>query len=175
MSRSRLIFGAQAADRSTMHERARFARGPHDAVAPVVVSRQPILDHLERIVAFELLTPPVALPREATATALAQAIADIGLPRLVGSRPAHVDVTRQFLVAVRPLPLAPQSVVLELRADQPVDDLLLLALREAREAGFRIALDGFSADNAAEALLELADSAKLDVSVLEEDAIEAAV
>jgi EAL and modified HD-GYP domain-containing signal transduction protein len=158
-----------------MHQRVRFARGPHDAVAPVVVSRQPILDQLERIVAFELLTPPVALPREATASALAQAIADIGLPRLVGTRPAHVDVTREFLVAVRPLPLAPDSVVLEVRADQPVDDLLLLALREAREAGFRIALDGFRAEIAADALLDLADSVKLDVSVLDEDAIEAAV
>jgi EAL and modified HD-GYP domain-containing signal transduction protein len=158
-----------------MHQRARFARGPHDAVAPVVVSRQPILDHLERIVAFELLTPPVKLPREATASALAQAIADIGLPRLVGSRPAHVDVTREFLVAVRPLPLAPDSVVLEVRADQKVDDLLLLALREARDAGFRIALDGFSADAGADALLDLADSVKLDVSVLDEEAIEAAV
>jgi EAL and modified HD-GYP domain-containing signal transduction protein len=158
-----------------MHQRARFVRGPHDEVAPVVVSRQPILDHLERIVAFELLTPPVALPREATASALAQAIADIGLPRLVGARPAHVDVTREFLIAVRPLPLAPESVVLELRADQPVDDLLLMALREAREAGFRIALDGFRADAGDELLLDLADSVKLDVSVLDEEAIEAAV
>jgi EAL and modified HD-GYP domain-containing signal transduction protein len=86
-----------------------------------------------------------------------------------------VDVTREFLVAVRPLPLAPDSVVLEVRADQPVDDLLLLALREAREAGFRIALDGFRAEIAADALLDLADSVKLDVSVLDEDAIEAAV
>ena len=158
-----------------MHQSVRFARGPHDAVAPVVVSRQPILDHLERIVAFELLTPPVKLPREATASALAQAIADIGLPRLVGARPAHVDVSREFLVAVRPLPLAPDSVVLEVKADQKVDDLLLLALREAREAGFRIALDGFHADAAADALLDLADSVKLDVSVLDEEAIEAAV
>jgi EAL and modified HD-GYP domain-containing signal transduction protein len=158
-----------------MQQRVRFGRGPHDAIAPVVVSRQPILDHLERIVAFELLTPPVTLPREATASALAQAIADIGLPRLVGARPAHVDVTREFLVAVRPLPLAPDSVVLELRADQPVDDLLLLALREARAAGFRIALDGFDADTTADALLELADSVKLDVSVLDEEAIETAV
>ena len=46
---------------------------------------------------------------------LAQAIADIGLPRLVGARPAHVDVSREFLLTVRPLPLAPERVVLEVR------------------------------------------------------------
>ncbi len=76
---------------------------------------------------------------------------------------------------MRPLPLAPDSVVLEVKADQKVDDLLLLALREAREAGFRIALDGFRADAGSDALLDLADSVKLDVSTLDEEAIEAAV
>jgi EAL and modified HD-GYP domain-containing signal transduction protein len=158
-----------------MQQRVRLAEGPHDAVAPVVVARQPILDHCERVVAYELLTPPVVHPREATASVLAQAIADIGLQRLVGIRPAHVDVTRAFLLAVRPLPLAPESVVLELRADQPGDDLLLMVLREAREAGFRIVLDGFRADAGDDALLELADSVKLDVSSLDEEAIQAAV
>ncbi len=158
-----------------MQTRARFERGPHDTVAPVVVSRQPILDHLERIVAFELLTAPAADPRETTAAVLAQAIVDIGLPRLVGTRPAHVDVTREFLLAVRPLPLAPESVVLEVRADQPADDVLLMALREARDAGFRIALDGFRADSGADALLDLADSVKLDVGSMHDEDIEIAV
>ena len=49
------------------------------------------------------------------------------------------------------------------------------SLREARDAGFRIALDGFRADAGADALLDLADSVKLDVAALDEDAIEAAV
>jgi c-di-GMP phosphodiesterase len=158
-----------------MQQRVRFARAPQDGVAPVVVSRQPILDHCERIVAFELLTRPAADPREATASVLAQAIADIGLRRLVGGRPAHVDVTREFLLAVRPLPFAPQRVVIEVRADQPADDLLLTVLREARDAGFRIALDGFRAEAGTDALLELADSAKIDVGNMDDEAIEAAV
>ena len=158
-----------------MQQRVRFARAPEEAVAPVVVSRQPILDLCERIVAFELLTPPSADPRHATASLLAQAIGDIGLSRLVGTRPAHVDVTLEFLLAVRPLPLAPDRVVLEVRADQPADDMLLALLRETRDAGFRIALDGFRADAGADALLDVADSVKLDISCLDEEAIEAAV
>ena len=157
-----------------MQQRARFVGAPIDEVTPVVVSRQPILDHSERIVAFELTAPRADDPREATATVLARAIADIGLPRLAGTRPVHVDVTREFLLALRPLPLAPERVVLEVRADQAPDDLLLLALRDARAAGFQIALDGFRADVAGE-LLELADSVKLDVGRLDEEAIEAAV
>jgi EAL and modified HD-GYP domain-containing signal transduction protein len=160
-----------------MQQHARFVRAPEKTVAPVVVSRQPILDLCERIVAFELLTPPAANSREATASVLAQAIADIGLTRLAGARPVHVDVSREFLLAVRPLPLSPDRVVLEVRADQPADDVLLTLLRETRDAGFRIALDGFRAGAGADAdaLLEIADSAKLDVGSMDETEIEAAV
>src|SRR5690349_17499675 len=108
--------------------RARFAReslvDAMTTVAPVIVARQPILDHVEKIVGFELLTPPSAHPDEATASVLAQAIADIGLQRLVGSRPAHIDVSRDFLLTVRPLPLAPDRVVLELAGDEQLDDEL---------------------------------------------------
>ena len=109
----------------------------------MVVSRQPILDNVERIVGFELLTPPEAHPHEATAGVLSQAIADIGLLKLVGDRPAHVDVTREFLLLVSPLPLDPERVVLEIAADEHIDDELLAVLQEIRTAGFRIALDGF--------------------------------
>ncbi len=96
-----------------MPQNARFARNNPQTVAPVVVSRQPILDRSESIVAYELTAPPSATdPRGATSSVLVQAIADIGLTRLVGNRPAHVDVTREFLLAVRPLPLVPERVVM---------------------------------------------------------------
>lgn len=156
-----------------METRARFARAPQEGVTPVMVSRQPILDHLERVVGFELLTPDAT--NEPTASVLSEAIADIGLSRLVGARPAHVDVSRDFLLAVRPLPLAPERVVLEVPADQPADDVMLAVLREARQAGFQVTLDRFRADAGADALLELADSVKLDIAALDEDEIEAAV
>ena len=100
---------------------------------------------------------------------LVQSIVDIGLTRLVGARPAHVDVTRDFLLAVRPLPLVPEQVVLELQADAPADDALLMVLREARDAGFRIALDGF--DGGEEALLGSREMVKLDGGRADADAV----
>src|SRR4051812_41507076 len=152
---------------------ARFARPRQDDVAAAVVSRRPILDHCERVLAYELLTRPAPDPRTATASVLAQAIVDIGLPRLVGTRPAHVDVSRSFLLSVRPLPFSAERVVLEVDARQSADELLLAVLVEARDQGFRIALDNFHAGAAA--LLPVADSVKLDVSVMDEDAVEACV
>ena len=44
-----------------MEKRVRFVRA-QDEAETVVVARQPILDHLERIVAFELLTPRTPTP-----------------------------------------------------------------------------------------------------------------
>jgi EAL and modified HD-GYP domain-containing signal transduction protein len=158
-----------------MQQRARFARAPHDDVAAVVVSRQPIFDHAETIVGFELLTRPAADPREETASLLSRAIVDIGLQRLVGARPAYVNVTRDFLLAIRPLPFAPERVVLEVEAGRPDDPLLVMALREARDAGFRIALDGFRAGVVDAELLDLVDTVKIDVAGLDFSALEAAV
>src|SRR5690349_6382330 len=146
-----------------MQLKTRFVRSEEDIATPVVVSRQPILDHLERIVAFELLTQDDA-SLESTASLLAHAFGDIGLPRLEGARAVHINVGRDFLLAVRPLPLDPARVVLEVDAGQPADEALLLVLREAREGGFRIALDGFRAET--DGLLEFADSVKLDVAAL---------
>jgi EAL and modified HD-GYP domain-containing signal transduction protein len=133
--------------------------------APVVVSRQPILDRAERVVGYELLTPVSGDPAEATAGVLARALLDIGHPRLAGRLPVHVDVSREFLLEVRPLPFDPQAVVLEVAADQPADPALISALRAASAEGFRITLDGFGAG----ALLDLAHAVKLDVARLHED------
>ena len=155
-----------------MQERARFVRA-QDEAETVVVARQPILDHLERIVAFELLTPKNADPRKVTASVLTQALADVGLAKLAGSRPVHVDVTREFLLAVRPLPFAPERIILELAAGQPTDELLLtLSRRRATRASRSPSTASRRRDDA---LLDFADSVKLDISALDEDAIETAV
>ena len=62
--------------------------------------------------------------------------AAIGLDRLVGERLAWVNVTREFLLGVRPLPLPTERVMLELLEGQAVDAALLDVLAELRESGF---------------------------------------
>ena len=144
---------------------ARFGRPARAdaAAASVVVARQPIFDRSEEVVGFELLSPPAPPvdPRGEAASVLVQALADIGLARLVGPHRAHVNVTRELLLAVRPLPLPPERVVLELPAPDRADDALAMIARELAEAGFRIALDGFRI--ADDALLSVASIVKLDL------------
>jgi EAL and modified HD-GYP domain-containing signal transduction protein len=134
-----------------------------------VVARQPIFDRAENVIGFELLSPsePIADPRGATATVLVQSFADVGLDRLVGAYPAYVTVTREFLLAVRPLPLSPEAVVLEIDAGGGADDVLIAIVRDAVAEGFRVALDDFRYTAGSEALLAHASIVKLDIARLD--------
>lgn len=148
------------------------------AGVPVAVARQPILDRAEAVRGYELLYRPTGAalgPEAATSDVIVRALADIGLDALVGERKAWVNVTREFLLEVRPLPLPPERTVIELLEGQAVDAELLEVLEEARAAGFRVALDDFRFDPGWEALVEHADAVKLDIRELPGAALEAAV
>ena len=145
----------------------------------VAVAHQPILDRDEVIRGYELLYRPAGAarvgPEGATSNVIVRALADIGLDALVGDRKAWVNVTREFLLEVRPLPLPPERTVLELLEGQAVDAELLEVLGELRAAGFRIALDDFRFDPGWQDLVEHADAVKLDIRELAGAALAEAV
>ena len=153
--------------------------GSARAGVPVAVARQPILDRDEVIRGYELLYRPTGSgavgPEGATSNVIVRALADIGLDALVGDRKAWVNVTREFLLEVRPLPLPPGRTVIELLEGQAVDDELLAVLGELRAAGFRIALDDVRFDPGWELLVEHADAIKLDIRELPGAALAEAV
>ncbi len=136
----------------------------------VAVARQPIFNRAEAITGFEILyrslTGPFTDAEGATSTVIVQSLADIGLERLVGDSRAFINVTADFLLKVRPLPMPPERVVLELVGTHSADPALLGALRDARDAGFKIALDGFRLSPGLEPLLALANVVKLDIRAL---------
>jgi EAL and modified HD-GYP domain-containing signal transduction protein len=76
----------------------------------------------------------------ATSQVIVDAIGEIGLDRLVGGQRAYVNVSRDLLLAVRPLPLPADRVVLELLEGQRVDAELIAVARDLVAAGFRLAL-----------------------------------
>jgi EAL and modified HD-GYP domain-containing signal transduction protein len=88
---------------------------------------------------------------------------DVGLSDLVGKNLAFLNVSRDFLLSVRPLPLPAHQVVLELLEDQLVDDALLEVLADLVAEGFTIALDDFRVTPETELLLKYAGILKVDV------------
>ena len=147
----------------------------------VIVARQPIFDAGWDVIAYELLYRPLSDdaapvgPEAMTAGVLANAFSELGLDLLVGDRPAHINVTRDFLLDMRPLPLEPRRTVLELVEDQQVDKALIAVLEEAVGDGFTLALDDFRHAPKMDALLDLASIVKLDVRELDARQLEAEV
>src|SRR5271165_2567615 len=136
----------------------------------VAVARQPILDRHGSLMGYELLfrepnrrTAKVRDDRQATSTVILDGLFDVGLFDLVGENMAYVNVSRDFLLSVRPPPLPAERVVLELLEDQLVDDALLGVLEDLVAEGFTIALDDFRLNHATERLLAYASIVKVDV------------
>ena len=149
------------------HELAGNERHPGHTVNSIVLARQPILDRRESVVGYALryrpLTPSGQLeaPETSIASVMVGALAEIGLEKLVGERPAYIEITPQFLHYVDQLPLPPERVVLEVAAT-PHADADLQALHDVHRAGFRIAIVGVIPDGAGEALWRLASAVKID-------------
>ncbi len=140
------------------------------------VARQPILDAQLQVVGYELLfrapgarKANVVDAQAATSSVIVDSFMEIGLDELVGEHVAYINVSRDFLMSVRPLPLPPGRVVLELLENQQIDDDLIAVLRELVADGFTLALDDFRYTPECEPLLELARIVKLDVLALEEE------
>ncbi|MCU0759848.1 MAG: HDOD domain-containing protein [Steroidobacteraceae bacterium] len=141
--------------------------------ARVSVARQPVFDAKLQVLAWELLYRDAPGSEEAriedgsvaTARVAIAALMDIGLERLAGQAPVHVNVPEALVrrAAEFPLPLPPSRVVLEVLEDVRADDEVLAGLRLLKAAGYRLALDDFTSADADERLLALADSVKVDL------------
>lgn len=103
-------------------------------------------------------------PDAATAEVVTEALTTFGLDRLAGRFPAHVNVPRDFLLEARPLPVAPERLVLEVHVSTRCDERLLQALDLWRSRGFKIAIDEVRYDQREHwTLFERADLLKVDV------------
>lgn len=102
----------------------------------------------------------------ATSQVLLNALVEFGLDRLVGERPAFINLTRAFLLGNHPLPLPPERVVLEVLETTEPDAPLVAAVERLVQRGFRIALDDFEYSERWDALLGLASIVKFDCRAL---------
>jgi c-di-GMP phosphodiesterase len=136
-----------------------------------LVARRPIFTRDLTVSAYELLTavPARQISDERLAGLVISAVADVGLPALVGSRPAVIPVSRQFLERgfTRLLPVGKVlfAVSAELASDQAIAD----HLRGIRGDGHRVLVEQPSTP----ATLALADLASFDASASPEALAEA--
>src|SRR5579862_6729467 len=138
----------------------------------VFVARQPIYDSAMAVMAFELLYRPsptgkkarILDPRQATLDVISSAALEIGLDRLSGGQPVHINFPTELLVDVPDLPLPPNLVVIEVLEDVRAEPAVVEGIRKLRARGHRIALDDYSPKVSDPRLLEFADIVKLEIS-----------
>ena len=134
----------------------------------VFVARQPIFDRRQTVYGYELLfrsgvenaCPPTD-GTEASRHVLHVAWLDLGLPALVGPKPAFVNFTQDLIESGFVAGLPAEALVVELlESVEPTDDVLR-ACRELKQHGFVLALDDFIYRPDLEPLIALADIVKI--------------
>ncbi|MGA2929412.1 MAG: EAL domain-containing protein, partial [Solirubrobacteraceae bacterium] len=98
-------------------------------MSEVFVARQPIFDRRLEVAGYELLFRGSVVSAEATITSAEGATAnvvinsftEIGLDRIVGTHPAWINVSREFLLGGLARTVPPGLVLLEILEDQLVD------------------------------------------------------
>jgi c-di-GMP phosphodiesterase len=144
------------------------AEAPSIRESIALVSRQPIYGASMEVIAYELLYEQDA--GDATIKVVADAALEIGLDRLAGGLPVHINYPAELLLCESPLSVHPERVVIEVLADARSDSALIEGLRTLRARGHRVALENYSppaADHTgigAPALLEAADIVKVNVA-----------
>jgi EAL and modified HD-GYP domain-containing signal transduction protein len=145
---------------------------PPQAQTDVFVARQPIYDSAMAVMAYELLyrhSPTasgakVTDPRQATLEVISSAALEIGLDRLSGGQPVHINFPMELLIDVPDLPLPANLVVIEVLEDVRAEPPVIEGIKKLRARGHRIALDDYSPEISDPRLLDYADIVKLEIS-----------
>src|SRR5262245_57764239 len=105
---------------------------------------------------------------KATSALLVDAFGDIGLETLAGRHPAWVTIARNFLVEIGPPPVRPDRAVLQIKAYQAQDDLLVI-LQQLARSGYTIALDEYSGQTggSVDELMSLCSIVKIDIASID--------
>src|SRR5581483_11127163 len=129
----------------------------------VYVARQPILDAAGQVFGYELLYRAAAhhtrcedAGDSCAARVLNDAVLTLGLDTLTGGRRAFINLTRQMLLDDVAALLPPEGVVIEVVESVDVDDAVVEACRRLWADGYALALDDFTLNSNAEALLPYA-------------------
>lgn len=145
----------------------------------VFLGRQPILDRQRNVVAYELLfrsgldgQAHVTDDAAATARVITNTFEKFGIRTVVGKCNAFINVDGPTLMSKAVAALPTDRVVIELLETIQIDRDIVRRCRELKRLGYRLALDDFSRyGEEYEPLLNMVDIVKIDLPMLEQDAL----
>src|ERR1700722_4883982 len=135
------------------------------------VARQPIFDREKRVFGYELLfrngveNAFVGGDLDMASRATLDRSVLMGIDMLCDGKRAFVNCTRDTLIKGLVTLLPANSTVVEILESVPADPDVMAAVQRLKEAGYLIALDDFTTNDAREPLAELADIIKVDLKL----------
>ncbi len=141
-----------------------------------LVARQPIYETTQRTFGYELLfrnsstnAASIGDPEQATAQVIVNSFLEIGFDRMVGSTPAFINVTAQFVLSGYCESLPKERVVFEILEDTIPTPALLEALRKLTDDGYRFALDDYTFQPQLTPLIPFCTYIKVDIRQIERE------
>lgn len=139
------------------------------------IGRQAILDQQKNVYAYEILFrsglknafDPNLDGNVATQSVMVNAMLDFGMNKLVSDKRAFINFTEQNLLTRAPKLLPSETVVVEILENVQPTSEILEAVKDLKEAGYKIALDDFVLLPGYEPLIEMADIIKVDFRITE--------
>jgi len=139
--------------------------------SPAFIARQPIFNPKLEVVGYELLFRGQGYAagaliddaQRATATVVLNALTELDMKRVVSNKTAWINVSREFILDGLIQAVPPSVVGLEIPETETFDEEMVEALRELKDAGYRLALDDFRDREGSAAVLELFDIVKLSM------------
>lgn len=136
----------------------------------IYLARQPIFDGQMEVYAYEILFRNSATNaaficdgNRATSTLITNTFVEMGLDEIADNRVAFINMTRDFLVGMLPLPVEPGKVVLEILEDISADAESIAGMRAFAHKGYTLALDDFIMSDMNRDLVPYADFIKIDI------------
>ena len=106
----------------------------------VFIARQPIYDRQLRVVGYELLfrqgtdADVGSLDKKASAQSIVNSLIEVGLDRLVGNKPAFVNLSRELLLCPHIRSIPANRVIFEILEDIQPDDETIAAINDLARA-----------------------------------------
>ncbi len=146
---------------------------PQSLDQSVLVGRQAIFDRQREVFGYELLyrdsqtnKAQVVDGDEATARVMVNTFLELGIDHIAGGAQAFINLTGEFFLSRNYEVLPTKNVVLEVLETIEPTPIVMQALTQARQNGYKIALDDFVVRDSHRGLLEIADIVKVDILAL---------
>lgn len=135
-----------------------------------LIGRQPIFDRDMNVFGYEMLYRSEKQSTHAsfldgnmaTSQVMLNLFLEIGLEHIVGTAPAFINLTKEFITGEHTLPFGPEQVVLEVLEDITADTELENALIRLSNEGYSIALDDFVPGTGWDHMVQYVDFIKVE-------------